>query len=188
MNFNSCLIDTIKVKCMNDFLDRQQNTGSYMDKEAASQLGACKETAAQRRARLRKELEAEEAEAAERESLRSEVRLGLNVLRLSTVGTLNQLQALISTFMTAQGFWESDNTAEKIALMHSELSEAMEAHRKQIRSDDKIPQFDGVTAELADTVIRIFDFAGHHRLALGEAIIAKMLVNVDRPYKHNKLY
>ncbi len=181
MNFNSCLIDMTKVKCMSDFLNKAQTEGACF-------ANTKPETPTQRRARLKRELEQEEANEQANAEFRNNITVGLNMLRLPTYGTFQQLSATISQFMQHQGFWDSDNTAEKIALMHSELSEALEAHRKQIHSDDKIPDFDGVTAELADTVIRILDFAGHHRLRLGEAIIEKMLVNVQRPYKHGKLY
>lgn len=94
---------------------------------------------------------------------------------------------LIHAFMTAQGFWQSENTGEKIALMHSELSEALEADRKSLPSD-KIDGFSGVEEELADVLIRILDFAGHHQLRLGEALTAKVLYNLTRPYKHGKAY
>ena len=43
-------------------------------------------------------------------------------------------------------------------------------------------------AELANTVIRILDFPGRHNLRLGEAIQAKLLFNLSRPYKHGKKY
>lgn len=183
MNFNSCLIDLKKVKTMNDDMQPQKGVLGTGDQESEPR----RETPAQRRNRLRYELQTEEEQERQNEAFRNEVRVGLDMLRLPAIGTIDQLQALISQFMNFQGFWESDNTAEKIALMHSELSEALEAHRNQIISDDKIPDFDGVTAELADTVIRIFDFSGHHRLRLGDAIIAKMLHNLNRPHKHNKL-
>lgn len=94
---------------------------------------------------------------------------------------------LISQFMQAQGFWESDNTGEKIALMHSELSEALEADRKNLDAEH-IPGFTGVEEELADVVIRILDFAGHHQLRLGEALSAKIAYNLTRPFKHGKAY
>ena len=105
-----------------------------------------------------------------------------------TLTTALETQAtLISQFMQAQGFWESDNTGEKIALMHSELSEALEADRKNLDAEH-IPGFTGVEEELADVIIRILDFAGHHQLRLGEAISAKIAYNLTRPFKHGKVY
>jgi NTP pyrophosphatase (non-canonical NTP hydrolase) len=73
-----------------------------------------------------------------------------------------------------------------IMLMVTELAEAVEALRAGNPPDDKIPEFSGVEAELADAVIRIMDF-GHargHRVA--QAIEAKMKYNTGRPYKHGK--
>lgn len=94
---------------------------------------------------------------------------------------------LIASWNAHQGFWEWDNTGEKIALMHSELSEALEADRKGLTSDH-IPGFSGIEEELADCMIRILDFAGHHDLRLAEAFTAKLQYNLTRPYKHGKAY
>jgi NTP pyrophosphatase (non-canonical NTP hydrolase) len=99
-----------------------------------------------------------------------------------------QLQSTIAGAMQVQGFWDSANTGEKIALMHSELSEMLEADRKSIDSSEHIPEFTGVEEELADLIIRALDFAGYHELRLGEAILAKMNFNLNRPFKHGKKY
>ena len=112
----------------------------------------------------------------------------VSVLAPAFITAVSQMADQVAEAMAIKGFWQSDNTGEKIALMHSELSEALEADRKDIEADDKVPEFSGLEAELADTVIRILDFAGHHELRLGEAIIAKTLYNLTRPPKHGKAY
>lgn len=71
-----------------------------------------------------------------------------------------------------------------IALMHGELSEALEAIRHDNPQDKHLSSFDNLTVELADTLIRIFDFAEYKKLNLAEALLAKMEFNDSREYKH----
>lgn len=85
----------------------------------------------------------------------------------------------------SKGWWdESRSDGELIALMHSELSEALEAARHGDPPDDKIPEFSGVEAELADTIIRIMDVSVRHNLSVSGAIIAKARFNATRSHKH----
>jgi len=70
--------------------------------------------------------------------------------------------------------------AEKLCLVHSEVSEAMEGHRKGLM-DDKLPHRPMIEVELADAVIRIADLAGALGLDLGGAIAEKMAFNAVRP-------
>lgn len=77
------------------------------------------------------------------------------------------------------GEYKERNTGECIALMHSELSEALEAARKNLM-DDHLPHRKGIECEFADTIIRIFDYAGAHGLDLGSAIAEKLAYNASR--------
>lgn len=97
----------------------------------------------------------------------------------------------------AAGWWTDLNTGlpkdrnvgELICLMHSELSEAMEAHRKNA-DDDHLPHRKGLEVELADCLIRIFDFAGAHGLDLGHAMAEKLEFNkcrADHKLENRKL-
>jgi len=69
--------------------------------------------------------------------------------------------------------------AEKLCLIHSEISEAMEGHRKNLQ-DDKLPHRKMIEVELADAVIRIMDLAGALELDLAGAIAEKLSYNKTR--------
>ena len=69
--------------------------------------------------------------------------------------------------------------AEKLALIHSEVSEAMEGARKNLM-DDKLPHRKMIEVELADAVIRILDLAGALQLDLAGAIQEKLAYNAVR--------
>lgn len=90
---------------------------------------------------------------------------------------------------TAAGWWNDlcsgesligkRNIGEMLCLIHSEISEAMEGHRKGL-PDDKLPHRPMIEVELADAVIRIADLAGAMSLDLGGAIAEKLEYNRNR--------
>lgn len=98
----------------------------------------------------------------------------------------------------SHGFWEALEGADadqeslmlggKVGLMHSELSEMLEALRHPEKPCEKIPEISNIAEEAADTVIRLLDFCGHMNIDLGYAIVKKMEYNASRPHKHGKTF
>ena len=102
-----------------------------------------------------------------------------------------------------KGFWPADvterNFGEICALIHSEVSEMLEASRKDILwapcdkpinivVGDTVGPMVNIEEELSDIIIRCLDLAGAYGIDIQQCIHAKLQYNTTRPIKHGKQF
>lgn len=104
--------------------------------------------------------------------------------------TITELVAKAHKNAIEHGFWNpAPALGTSIALIHSELSEALEEARKGSALAYVIEDAPkGVAFELADAIIRIADLCGHLKINLEAVLTSKMAYNERRPYKHGKQF
>lgn len=116
--------------------------------------------------------------------------------------TIRELTRSAHENAKAKGFYDKPrNFGEQIALIHAELSEALEADRDEsycilgteevleTNANDYKARIKGtVEEELADVVIRVADMAAYLDIDLEAHIIAKMKFNATRENKHGRRY
>jgi NTP pyrophosphatase (non-canonical NTP hydrolase) len=100
---------------------------------------------------------------------------------------IQNLQKIVIKRNRDAGWWtdlktgepKDRNKGELLCLIHSEVSEAMEGMRKDLM-DDHLPSRKMEEVELADTIIRILDYAGGFGLDVAGAIEEKLEYNKNR--------
>jgi NTP pyrophosphatase (non-canonical NTP hydrolase) len=118
-------------------------------------------------------------------AVRSEAEL-CERIRIQFPRTLEEYQVEVRQINEANGWFESERTfGEDIALLHSEVSEMLEAYRdhglKDVTLDSK-PE--GVGSEAADVLVRLLDTCERYGIDLRYELERKLAYNSTRGYRH----
>ena len=108
--------------------------------------------------------------------------------------TINEMVQETHETAKSKGWWDTPpEMGTLLALVHSEVSEALEWARRgdlnthhvtQGNADNHTIKPEGFPIELADIVIRVADICGRYDIDLERALSEKMAYNRTRPFKH----
>jgi hypothetical protein len=104
--------------------------------------------------------------------------------------SLDQIsEVLYEEHLKEKGFNDPQRSLEReLMLICSEAFEMFEDYRHGKIMSDKIPNFTIQEEEAADMIIRILNAASMRGWRIGDAVLAKHIFNMNRPFKHGKTF
>jgi hypothetical protein len=104
----------------------------------------------------------------------------MQVINAEEIAALASIQEKIKAVNVEVGWYDKPRAfGEGIALIHSEVSEALEGHRKGL-NDDHLPSRPMAEVEFADAIIRILDEASRQGYDVAGALAEKFAYNQTR--------